>query len=93
MAAQEGGRFVAVSIVTLGDNEGDFSRPRPGRLTPEKKHPASIVQEAAWAPGEGVWRREKFLTHLSSNSYLPTRNVFDAATKLPRAQLMCTGTR
>jgi len=36
LAAQEGGRFIAVSIVTLGDNEGEFSRPRPGRLTPEK---------------------------------------------------------
>jgi len=36
IGGEKGGRCVAVSIVTLGYREYEISRPRSGRLTPEK---------------------------------------------------------
>jgi hypothetical protein len=54
------------SISVLGG--GGWSVPRPGRFTPGKD-PVSIVQEAAWAPGQ-VWTCAKNLAPTGSCSYI-----------------------
>jgi len=60
LAAQEGGRFVAVSIVTLSDNEGEFSRPPPFHLTPEKNIRHPLYRRLHGPPGPSPGEENNF---------------------------------
>jgi hypothetical protein len=72
MEAQGGRMYSSYSVTTSALDEGEWSASRPGRaLTPVKRHPVPIVQEAGWAP-ELVWtqRLEKESSRLCRGSNL-----------------------
>jgi hypothetical protein len=51
---------------------GEWSASRPGRFTPGKKHPVSIVQEVGWTPVPVLttWRSKNSWPYQYSNSVL-----------------------